>query len=1144
MMAARLQTTTATLVLGALLAAGQNVAPVRCVGRSTTGGESCSCAAVGLSDCHECMYPVGLGDGGVGECRRCKNGAYLATGTCHDDCSAFLTTFARGRPGANFDRSCMELAEVVTAVTCAGPAGPEVGEYQCQVANRLPGGFSGCGTGDFDVTPAYIANLATARNTISVCATATVCADGQSEATPLTATADRTCSDGPGNPAACAPGEFEVSGSGPAGDLVCQETTKCDLGDRYEVLATTATTDRRCADGTVCAPGAEYETVPMTLTSDRSCGPTTVCDLSWMTRSDYLENPAGVVRVPGESGQDEYIARLPTATTDRECAPLTQCRYCTDQALPCEYQATRPTNSSDSICAAILTCREHEHERRAPTFWSNRDCAVNELVHICSYDLVLTMGGLDDHQTVPSGALEPLARLVRLSAAVHLGSLPQDLFQVILQLTDPTTIHVRMMFPEARFIPAMRDYAMDFVMPFQNQMLLYVEGTFLPITEAPSESPTPSEPPTPGPTFRPTPSPTLSPVTSSPTPGPSPSPTRRPTRPPTTRRPTPSPTPIPTFEPTRLPTPPPTPSPSLSPTPSPSAAPSPRPTEFPSQVPTAAPTSAPTPAPTPAPTEDPTAAPTGSPASSTPTPAPTSAPTLPPTNSPTGQPSSRPSRRPDDDVLEVGLQGNRSRASSGGETDVPNFFADSSSLMGLVIGLIVLILIIVGISSMSKKVAGKKQTAIENTAYVSELITGSREDLRAESNTYQNRPAVRSAPSLAKPAPKPAPISVGDVGKRVEVAGFGAGTLRYYGRHAYKPGFRCGVELDTETGFHNGTVEGFLYFECTEARGVLVDPRKVVVTGGAVIVKEGSAFYGGNVGDVAEPTDNPLDQQLQSLQDQMAMAYEVYQSIPRKKDGALFTSGQANTKLNRYLDILPYEDTVVRIGGEHKYINANFVRFGSNRRCLSTICSQGPIPESTNDMWQMIWDHNVKVIVMLTSVVEGSRIKCSQYWPGGGKGDAVDFGDYKVECADEPVEMGTSTTVLRLLLQRRVAGKWSAPVNVFHVQFAGWPDHGVPDGPDEFLHMMKVVQELEDANSAAGPTLVHCSAGVGRTGVFLLVSVILDKLRQSIIPDFTAVLQELRKQRMLLVQMPQQFVFCFEAAIAALKSDDWRYYEQ
>ena len=108
----------------------------------------------------------------------------------------------------------------------------------------------------------------------------------------------------------------------------------------------------------------------------------------------------------------------------------------------------------------------------------------------------------------------------------------------------------------------------------------------------------------------------------------------------------------------------------------------------------------------------------------------------------------------------------------------------------------------------------------------------------------------------------------------------------------------------------------------------------------------------------------------------------------------------------------------------------------------------------------------------------------------------------------------------------------------------GWPDHGVPEGPDEFLNMIKVVQELEDANSAAGPTLVHCSAGVGRTGVFLLVSVILDKLRQSIIPDFTAVLQELRKQRMLLVQMPQQFVFCFEAAIAALKSDDWRYYKQ
>ena len=231
---------TMTLVVLCVLsaAAGQDVPPVRCIGRFTPGGASCSCEAAGLSDCHECLYPAGLDDGGVGECRLCKNAAYLYASTCHDDCSAFPTTFARGSVTTNYNRACTELGEVVTAVNCAGPAGPEFGGYQCQVASRLPGGFSGCGTGDFDVTQGSgIEHMATATDNISVCATATVCAADQFEATPLTATADRICSEGPGSPTACAAlGEFEVSGSGAAGDLVCRETTKCDLGDRYSSL--------------------------------------------------------------------------------------------------------------------------------------------------------------------------------------------------------------------------------------------------------------------------------------------------------------------------------------------------------------------------------------------------------------------------------------------------------------------------------------------------------------------------------------------------------------------------------------------------------------------------------------------------------------------------------------------------------------------------------------------------------------------------------------------------------------------------------------------------------------------------------------------------------------------------------------------
>ena len=108
---------------------------------------------------------------------------------------------------------------------------------------------------------------------------------------------------------------------------------------------------------------------------------------------------------------------------------------------------------------------------------------------------------------------------------------------------------------------------------------------------------------------------------------------------------------------------------------------------------------------------------------------------------------------------------------------------------------------------------------------------------------------------------------------------------------------------------------------------------------------------------------------------------------------------------------------------------------------------------------------------------------------------------------------------------------------VFHVHYTAWPDHGVPSNARDFVAILEAVQRLQArVSEKAGYTVVHCSAGVGRTGVLLLTWILIEKLRRGFLPDAQAVLVELREQRGVLVQTPEQFRFCFAAALAWLEA--------
>ena len=380
------------------------------------------------------------------------------------------------------------------------------------------------------------------------------------------------------------------------------------------------------------------------------------------------------------------------------------------------------------------------------------------------------------------------------------------------------------------------------------------------------------------------------------------------------------------------------------------------------------------------------------------------------------------------------------------------------------------------------------------------------------------------------------------VGRKVLVMGHGPGTLQYYGRHATKPGFRCGVELQTAgAGKHDGTVAGYYYFVCPQGAGILVDPRKVSLAGmaPAKVVGGGGCKPTPSrvrparamVGDIRpKPGEDAKVAQATYLKAQLEKAPEVYASVYKRKPRATYEASNAAKGKNRYGDITPYDDTRVVLDevGDCEYINANYVDAASHSSDLQHICCQGPTKNTVEDMWSMVWQEEVEVIVMLAQVFEGTppRLKCEHYWPEK-PGTAIKYGDVTVK-AKKPSTKGSLVTTE---LQVTHASGGSAR-KVKHLQFLAWPDHGCPNSPEEFIALLEAFKKLVAGSSPnAGRPIVHCSAGVGRTGVLIFVRILEDKLRQGLVPDLKAVLTELRDQRCTLVQTLVQFEFAIKTAL-------------
>jgi protein tyrosine phosphatase len=248
---------------------------------------------------------------------------------------------------------------------------------------------------------------------------------------------------------------------------------------------------------------------------------------------------------------------------------------------------------------------------------------------------------------------------------------------------------------------------------------------------------------------------------------------------------------------------------------------------------------------------------------------------------------------------------------------------------------------------------------------------------------------------------------------------------------------------------------------------------------------------------------------------------------------------------NRYLDILPTPRTrvqlpeIVGIPGS-SYINANFVR-GADGNPNAFIAAMGPLPGTLNTFWRMIWQEKPVVIVMITGLVESGKTKCERYWPGiADSKTMLQFGDIRVVCTATEPSPGFIKSTLKITGFDSKTGKRTSHTMI-HYWYNTWPDHGVPrkkENPmyvDDVLTMLQEVNaycsQLEKSKKPSGPILVHCSAGIGRTGTYIAVDHEIKSLESIGEANPLAIVESLRKDRPAMVQHPMQFKFVHEAAV-------------
>ncbi|XP_070207481.1 tyrosine-protein phosphatase non-receptor type 11-like isoform X2 [Littorina saxatilis] len=288
--------------------------------------------------------------------------------------------------------------------------------------------------------------------------------------------------------------------------------------------------------------------------------------------------------------------------------------------------------------------------------------------------------------------------------------------------------------------------------------------------------------------------------------------------------------------------------------------------------------------------------------------------------------------------------------------------------------------------------------------------------------------------------------------------------------------------------------------------------------------------------------------------------WDEFEQLQQQEERHLYSrkEGQRpeNKSKNRYKNILPFDHTrVILLDSDQSvvgsdYINANYITSeeDSPEPTKKYIATQGCLLSTIADFWRMAWQENSRVIVVTTKEVERGKNKVVKYWPDeNSENKERDFTTaqgvtYRVKFLSETSETDYIRREL-LLIREPQDGKPDEPRKMYQFHFQTWPDYGVPADPGSVLNFLHMVNTQQEAINGAGPIVVHCSAGIGRTGTFIVLDILLNQIKTHGFDcdiDIQKTILMVRSQRSGMVQTEAQYKFVYMAVHRYIETEKSR----